>query len=517
MIHFGFSYIGLIFLVMLFVPNIIWSKNQPADYEKYVKNENKVLLALERFGEVTVSMCALIFSDLNVRFESIWSGWLILAFIFMILYELYWIRYFKSPKTMADMYSSYAGFPVAGASLPCLAFFSLGIYGVNIFLIVFSIILSIGHIGIHLMHRNEVVEKKKRKKAITVLKALVLIPIVLLLLLTITSIAGRNINCFRSCIGTSKGINEELYATIGGQKQYIQIRGSNTDNPVILYIHGGPAGPDSPISPLFTDPLIDDYTVVCWDQRGCGKTYFKNDDRENTTVTFDRALLDTDELVDYLCERFHKDKVILMCHSYGTVVGTRYVQAHSEKVSAYIGIGQFVNCIESDRIAYEKALEIATSEGKDTASLEKAYQEYQSGDSLTEYMTLRNATSKFLPKGDSTNTILRAFFSPYTSVNDVRWVLKQMDLDNYYELEKDLFQTIYYYDIYSYDLKYDVPMYFISGDLDFICNCDLARKFCEDIDAPEKEIVVVENGGHTPHYATPELVAKEVKRFLQKG
>lgn len=514
MIHFGFSYVGLLFLVMLFVPNIIWSKNQPADYEKYVKNENRILLALERIGEVLVCALSLVFSDFNVRFTSIWTAWLFLAFLFMILYELYWIRYFKSPKTMADMYSSYAGVPVAGATLPCMAFFSLGIYGINIFLIVATIILSIGHIGIHLMHRNEVVEKKKRKKAVTVLLILVRIPVVLFLLLTIVSIAGRNINWFKSNIDTSKGICEELYTTIGGQEQYIQIRGRDKNNPVILYIHGGPAGPDSPISPLFTDPLIDDYTVVCWDQRGCGKTYFNNDDRENTTVTFERALLDTDELVDYLRERFHTEKVILMCHSYGTIVGTRYVQAHSEKVSAYIGIGQFVNCIESDRIAYEKAMEIAKSKGKDTGSLEKIYQEYRNGDSLSEYMALRKATSKFLPKGEAANTILYAFFSPYTSVNDVRWVLKQMDLDSYYELEKDLFQTVYYYDIYSYDLRYEVPMYFISGELDFICNCDLARKFCEDIEAPAKEFLTVKNGGHTPHYTTPDLFAKEVKRIL---
>lgn len=154
--HFGFSYVGVIFLLMLMIPNIIWSKNQPKDYEKYVVNENKVLLALERTGEVLVSSLCLIFKDFNIGRVSLWSIWLLMAFLLMLLYEIYWIRYFKSEKTMQDMYKSILGVPVAGATLPVLAFFLLGIYGKNILLVISVIILGIGHIGIHLNHKNEI-------------------------------------------------------------------------------------------------------------------------------------------------------------------------------------------------------------------------------------------------------------------------------------------------------------------------------------------------------------------------
>ena len=154
--HLGFSYVGVIFLLMLMIPNIIWSKNQPKDYEKYVVNENKVLLALERTGEVLVSSLCLIFNDLNIGRVSLWSIWLLMAFLLMVLYEIYWIRYFKSEKTMQDMYKSILGIPVAGATLPVLAFFLLGIYGKNILLVISVIILGIGHIGIYLNHKNEI-------------------------------------------------------------------------------------------------------------------------------------------------------------------------------------------------------------------------------------------------------------------------------------------------------------------------------------------------------------------------
>ena len=92
--HFGFSYVGLVFLVMLMVPNIIWTKNQPLNYEKYVVNENKYLLLLERIGEVLVSCIVLIFSDFNIKPWSAWEWWLVGAFFLMILYEIYWVRYF---------------------------------------------------------------------------------------------------------------------------------------------------------------------------------------------------------------------------------------------------------------------------------------------------------------------------------------------------------------------------------------------------------------------------------------
>lgn len=154
-IHFGFSYIGFLFLLMLTIPNLLWSQNKPKDYNKYVIQENKILLALERIGEILVSCFALIFRDFNINKISAWTCVLMIAFLLMVLYEIYWVRYFKSTKTMRDFYSSLFGIPVAGATLPVIAFLLLGIYGKNILFILSVIILGIGHIGIHLNHRKE--------------------------------------------------------------------------------------------------------------------------------------------------------------------------------------------------------------------------------------------------------------------------------------------------------------------------------------------------------------------------
>lgn len=155
----GISVVGIVFLLMLFIPNIIWSKKQPEGYSEASQRENKVLLALERAGEALVSTLVLIDRRLDRFSLSPRLGYLILAVILMILYELYWRKYFRSSRTLGDMYSDYCGFPLAGASLPVFAVFLLGVYACNIFLIAASVILGIGHTGIHLMHRKDI-EKK---------------------------------------------------------------------------------------------------------------------------------------------------------------------------------------------------------------------------------------------------------------------------------------------------------------------------------------------------------------------
>lgn len=162
--HVGFSYVGLCFLLMLFVPNLLWTKHMPKDYLRYAANENKILLVLERIGEVTVTGLLLIFRDFNVQGLEIWLLWLIGAFVLMLLYEGFWIRYFRSDKTMEDFYCSLLGIPVPGATLPVIAVMLLALYGRNPFLFAAGGILGIGHIGIHLNHKKEIAQEKQKEK-----------------------------------------------------------------------------------------------------------------------------------------------------------------------------------------------------------------------------------------------------------------------------------------------------------------------------------------------------------------
>ena len=158
----------------------------------------------------------------------------------------------------------------------------------------------------------------------------------ILIFITIGTI--RLINAKKNYISQANGIQENIYVEIGGIEQYLQIRGEDQDNPIVLWLHGGPGFPLAYLSCYYQKDLEADYTIVCWEQRGCGRTYYKNND--SGELTTDRLVADMDELVDYLCERFQKDKIIIMGQSWGTVLGVKYLNENPQKVAAYIGIGQ---------------------------------------------------------------------------------------------------------------------------------------------------------------------------------
>lgn len=158
---FGFSYVGAVFLLLLFVPNIVWSKHKPKDYT--ADGESKVLHAFEMCGQVAVTCISLCFSDFNLRSLTPKSGFLAAACLCIALYELWWARYFKSAQTLSDFYRSFCGIPVAGAALPVLAFFCLGIYGQNILMLIACLVLGVGHIGIHVQHKKELESHEKPK------------------------------------------------------------------------------------------------------------------------------------------------------------------------------------------------------------------------------------------------------------------------------------------------------------------------------------------------------------------
>ena len=141
---------------MLFVPNLLWTKRKPENYDAFAANENRVLLVFERVGEVIVTGAALVFSDFNLRLPvTAFSVWLFASLVLMILYEIYWIRYFRSRRTMRDFYRGLLGIPVAGATLPVFAFALLAVYGGNPVLLGGALILGVGHIGIHFAHAKE--------------------------------------------------------------------------------------------------------------------------------------------------------------------------------------------------------------------------------------------------------------------------------------------------------------------------------------------------------------------------
>ena len=517
MFHFGFSYIGLLYLLMLFIPNIMWMKRKPENYEQYQKKESKVLSVFEKIGEITTSCSALIFSDFNIR-KTYWIIWLILSFGLMLLYELYWIQYFKSQRKMSDFYKKVCGVPVAGATLPVFAFFLLGIYGCNIFLIVSTIILGIGHIGIHRNHYKEISDcVQKKKLRIRILKWCGMGLLTIIFGIMIYIIGRRNIEYIQHYINMENGVDEGIYVSLCDQEQYVLIRGENTENPIVVYLHGGPSSPDTFITYAFADELMDDYTIVGWDQRGCGRTYYRNKnlDIHNDATSFDQALEDLDALVDYLCNRFAQEKVIIMGHSYGTILGSEYASTHPQKVAAYIGVAQVLSMEETDEFSYQDAFAKAETAGDDTTEMVAAFKQYQMDTNLTYAMKLRQATSAYHPVELKDQTTWMAVSSPYFGMNDFWWFLKQLgDFDDYYILNKQLFDYTCAFDVKTLEWDHTVPAYFISGSDDWVCPIIPIEQYVDGLHADKKEFLVISGCGHNVQYTKPTEFSNLVKQVL---
>lgn len=515
MFTFGFSYVGLTYLLMLFIPNMIWAKNPPKGYSS--KDENRILIIIERIGEALCTCCALVFKEFNIR-ETAWIVWLGVSFVFVLLYEIYWARYFKSEKNIEDFYKPMLGVEMPGATLPVIAFFMLGIYGTNIFMIISSIILGIGHIGIHMQHYRKL-NIKKTNLVVKIMKVIMLSIFALGFSVLVFFIGARNINYFNHYYLIENGVEEGMFIDLGGQEQYVLVRGADKSNPVIVFLHGGPSSPESYVNYCWVNDIIDDYTVVDWDQRGCGRTYEHNKriDPNNVTATYEQALSDLDELVDYTCKRFNQDKVIIIGHSYGTVLGASYIEQHPEKVSQYVAIAQVVSMDTNNRILTEEALKNASINGEDVTLLNNAYEGYIENPCVSTTMTLRTAAFPFLPKALPENSTWLALTSPYMGIEDYKWFLKQLSpLEDYLALNMQLYDSLIDFNLYDVAISKEIPVHFISGTLDYVCPMVSIEDYIHE-SGVNGSLYTLENCGHNVQYTKPHEVGKLILDVLSKN
>lgn len=176
--------------------------------------------------------------------------------------------------------------------------------------------------------------------------------------------AGRALVGDLDRIVTPKGVQESFIATLGGARQYVSVRGADRDNPILLYVHGGPASVELPLAWSFQRPWEDFFTVVQWDQRAAGKSFLLNDPASIApTLTPNRYRDDAIELIDLLRERFGKRKIFLLGHSWGSTIGLAVALKRPDLLYAYIGMGQLIDFRENEEVSYATVLAQARRDG----------------------------------------------------------------------------------------------------------------------------------------------------------
>ena len=327
---------------------------------------------------------------------------------------------------------------------------------------------------------------------------LVLAAIVLVFIVSL--ISYKQLLKSASRIKTPNGISSLEKIVLGNIKQWIFIRGEDQNNPVLIFLHGGPGEPAFGMSSSRSsdERLIKHFTVVHWDQRGAGKSYCK--DIPPSSMTLDRLSDDCNELIDYLRERFDIQKVFIVGHSGGTLIGLKTAQKYPEKIHAYVGVSQIINHHEQQRISYNFILEESEKSDKEKEQkavkaigpppYESVRKDHEKGKHIVRYggmihdKTIRRMMAIWF------NYLTSPEYSLLEGIRTIRGIGHKFTMDAMWEEIKEI-------NFPKEIQSMNVPIYFFVGKYDMIAPTAPIEHFYNTLEAENgKELVTFENSAH---------------------
>ncbi|MBB6452056.1 pimeloyl-ACP methyl ester carboxylesterase [Salirhabdus euzebyi] len=321
---------------------------------------------------------------------------------------------------------------------------------------------------------------------------------------------------------------------IGGFKQTILIQGEKKENPILLFLHGGPSMPLPGVANRGTDytvatniaELVKHFNVVFWDQRGTGKSFHKDIPKES--MNFDQLTSDANELIDQLIKRFDQEKIFLAAHSAGTIIGLNLVKKYPEKIISYVGLSQIISWTENDKLCYQWMLEEAKERGN-----AKALQELQAVgeppyiESYKQWSVLRKWQTRFNTMVYSDDEIkhpgLLNVSKPMLQSKDYR--LKDI-FNTFYKGFKLIYTQHFIEKLPAINFKetvedISVPVTFIHGRKDVHVHGRLVEDFFQRLDSKRgKKLIWMEKSAHLFHPDDTKLIEQVLikeKKYMSSG
>ena len=357
--------------------------------------------------------------------------------------------------------------------------------------------------------------QKAVKKLIRIFKWIGIVILCLIIVLLIVRLIGK----MHYNKAPEGGISETMYADINGTKQWISIYGQDRNNPVLLYLHGGPCAPTVGLDWRIFRRLSADYTVVEWDQRGCGHNY--PDYQETEPLTAEIMISDGKTMTDFLCDYLHKDKITLYGHSWGSLLAANLALDNPDKYDNLI----VSSLVVDEALSRQRFREYMLAQSADDSEIYAAAEKFDPAKGLKEQedVFLKLAYSGYcyadnVISDSDFNLFAAILFNPYcTLAEQYRLLMPTPAYDRY--VDEVLLGGDPYGDVIcsripvSQRTDYEMPFYLIEGSKDHGATnmVETAADYFETVNAPDKEMICVD-GGH----GSPMLRCNQLAEFIHR-
>ena len=282
---------------------------------------------------------------------------------------------------------------------------------------------------------------------------------------------------------------------INGTELEVMMRGVDRNNPIIIFVHGGPGCSEIPYVRKYQDLLEEHFTIVHYDQRGSGKSYQFFEDYSN--ISSDQHVEDLLALTDYVKKIFSKEKVLLIGHSFGTYIGMKAANKAPEKYAAYIGIGQVSNYIngEVDSLNYTISQAHQAGNQKDVDKLKLLEDSIKKGEAHTPRDMVRKYGGASRLINDNMDYYIGFLTNPEYNLLDVIRYIKGISATQGILLAEEKEN-----DITTIVSSLDIPFYFVMGKYDYMTSTNSAKAYYDNVKAPIKDFIVFEKSAHYPQF-----------------
>lgn len=299
-----------------------------------------------------------------------------------------------------------------------------------------------------------------------------------------------------------------MFVTIGGIEQWIEIDGESRDNPVMLYLHGGPGGSSLPASAALK-PWGKHFTLVHWDQRGAGRTFARNGEEGCGRLTIDGMIDDALEVAEYLVGHLGKDRIVVLGHSWGSVLAVNMLRRRPDLFLAYVGTGQVVNMRRNEEFNYARQLAQASAAGNDAALAAMREIGPPPYSSLAQIRALRE-WADVLASGSGDSPGFRPTVRPANmDAEAVAAMLAGLRFSG-----EQLFEELSAVDLATLGLDFPVPMFCFMGAADQATPIEPAEAWFASLSAPRKAFVRLDGCHHFVVMNRPELFLEHLLKHV---